>query len=208
MDTQQNTLPRSRAEARSIGAEFYFTGKPCLYGHVGVRDTRGADCRECNLERKRRFNREQPAVAKQRNRDWWSSNRERGNARERAWRLNNKDKMREKYLRAKEKRFPQIVLAARERLKHVKRATPPWADKALTLAVYIESRRLSLETGVKHNVDHIIPLRGKTVCGLHVHTNLRAIPAMENFIKQARFSPDLFTSSFSHVPVPVQDAEP
>ncbi len=59
-------------------------------------------------------------------------------------------------------------------------AMPEWADREAIRDVYAEAVRLSRETGVRYDVDHIVPLRGKNVCGLHVHWNLRAITATEN----------------------------
>ncbi len=42
------------------------------------------------------------------------------------------------------------------------------------------------ETGIKHHVDYFYPLQGKTMCGLHVETNLRVIPALDNLRKSNR----------------------
>jgi len=70
------------------------------------------------------------------------------------------------------------------------RATVPWADFNKIRAVYREADRLTQATGVKHHVDHIIPLNHPRVCGLHVDNNLRAIPAGPNMAKTNNWCPE------------------
>lgn len=69
------------------------------------------------------------------------------------------------------------------RQKHIKQATPPWADLEKIAAFYAEAERLTRETGIPHHVDHIYPLRGKTMCGLHVEGNLQILHAVVNLRK-------------------------
>lgn len=57
---------------------------------------------------------------------------------------------------------------------------PPWADRKKIQAMYLEAKRLTRETGIRHEVDHFYPLRGKNSCGLHVEYNLRIITGAEN----------------------------
>lgn len=68
-------------------------------------------------------------------------------------------------------------MTRRERLKQ---ATPPWADSAKTRKLQADAKFLTFSTGVPHTVDHTIPLEGKTVCGLHVHTNMRVMTGAEH----------------------------
>ena len=60
------------------------------------------------------------------------------------------------------------------------RRTPPWADLDAIRKLHEQAQRLTKETGVAHHVDHIIPLQGKTVSGLHIHTNMQILTAREN----------------------------
>jgi hypothetical protein len=74
--------------------------------------------------------------------------------------------------------------AKRRALEHS--ACPEWADQQKIAEMYKEARKLTRETGVVYSVDHIIPLKGKAVCGLHVETNLQVIPLSENIRKSNR----------------------
>ncbi|QPB08658.1 putative endonuclease [Burkholderia phage Mica] len=69
--------------------------------------------------------------------------------------------------------------------------TPPWADLAAIRAMYAEAERLTRETGELHVVDHIVPLRGKIVSGLHWHGNMRVIHWRANASKGALTWPDM-----------------
>jgi hypothetical protein len=64
-----------------------------------------------------------------------------------------------------------------------KEAMPPWADEKAIKAVYEECNKLTQDTGIKHEVDHIYPLQSKYLCGLHVETNLQILTKSENAAK-------------------------
>lgn len=68
-------------------------------------------------------------------------------------------------------------------------ATPTWADAKAIQSFYISADALNMLTGEWHHVDHIVPLQGKTVCGLHNQFNLQILTATENRLKSNRHSP-------------------
>jgi hypothetical protein len=80
---------------------------------------------------------------------------------------------------------------ARMRERRVQRATPPWVDLNAIQAFYEEAARITRATGIPHQVDHIAPLVGRTVCGLHVPWNLRVITAEANRLKSNTLITDL-----------------
>lgn len=79
---------------------------------------------------------------------------------------------------------PEAVaeLTMRRNAKKVN-ATPFWANKFFIKEIYHLAYLRTKMTGIKWEVDHIVPLNSPVVCGLHVEHNLRVIPAVINNAK-------------------------
>lgn len=104
-------------------------------------------------------------------------------ARTRKWNAANPERKRQMDLAFAEKNKALITSYKAKRRATLRQAMPSWLtqDQILQIrAIYAEAKRLSDETGIPHDVDHIVPLAGKIVSGLHVPWNLRAIPKIEN----------------------------
>lgn len=83
-----------------------------------------------------------------------------------------------------------IAAANEARAGLVRMATPPWANMKEMNAIYRQAKTLSSSTGVKHNVDHVIPLKHKDVCGLHCTANLQVLTELANKRKNNKFTSD------------------
>ncbi len=124
---------------------------------------------------------------------WKKANREKLREADRIrgfeWRAANPDKERAKAQRYARK-HPEVKRASWIRREAARtQRLPVWADIAETRKFYEEARRLSEQTGQPHEVDHILPLRGRLVSGLHVHNNLRVVPRRVNRQKGAEYAP-------------------
>lgn len=155
--------------AIAAGKTTYFDGVPCPHGHVTERKVSNNTCCECHRLKSLAYAHRPEIHARQAEQRYARRDTPEGRAKSRAWSLqwarDNRGKVRE---------------ISRARAERLAQATPAWIDWKAVSRIYNEAARLSATTGVHHHVDHVIPLKGKNVCGLHVHTNLRAVPAEIN----------------------------
>lgn len=130
---------------------------------------------------------------KQRTSNWRSENKAAHEAYLKTWRAENAAHVRASdgaRLRVWKRENPGAVNAdTRKRYAAKTRSVPPWCDSAAVKGVYREAQRLR-ENGFDCHVDHIVPLRGKTVSGLHVPANLAIIHKDQNMKKGNRTWPD------------------
>ncbi len=118
-----------------------------------------------------------------------SANKEVVKARITAWREVNKEKMIEARRAWREANNHKERAYVRKRQASKLQRTPSWLspddywlmEEAYELAV----KRTKL-FGFQWDVDHIYPLQGRTVSGLHVPLNLQVIPGVLNSSKGAR----------------------
>jgi hypothetical protein len=136
----------------------------------------------CARERSLRWNREHPELAATRQRA--AAKPEVVGARLRRWRKSNPDAVRAQQARAYADGRGAAKTARYRTAKH--RAMPAWVDRREVDAFYALAARVSACTGIEHHVDHIEPLQGETLSGLHVPWNLRILPGVINSAKRNR----------------------
>lgn len=153
VDILQKNLPTTRAEAKQLGVKHYLTGKPCKRGHISPRLTSDSGCSECTVF-------------------WRRSPEGLANGRRRVKKFRQTPKGRQ----AKKRDRAIRSAAGKSRRTTWFQRTPKWADKR-------ELAEFAMTKPEGYHLDHIIPLRGENVCGLHVLENLQFLPAEENLKK-------------------------
>jgi hypothetical protein len=189
MDT--TNLPKTRAEAKAAGAKYYFTGDPCKHGHIAPRKTKGA-CVEClkvewakgNETRAEYFREYNKSDAGQKaKREYYEKNRATVIARAANRPTDERYRAKMRYKRDNPDLYKELVSLRRRRFRE---ATPKWLTSEDKLEIRLKYRlaiEMTRRTGVRYAVDHITPLQGETVSGLHVPWNLEVITQNENLKK-------------------------
>jgi hypothetical protein len=127
------------------------------------------------------------SCAKQYRIKYYQDNKEEHRKKQQIWRENNQE--RNRYLKARHKRENRGAYNAHSAKRRAQKlqATPAWADQDAIKAIYAEAQRLQETLGIEFHIDHIVPLQGELVCGLHVESNLQVIPAILNLKKSNKF---------------------
>lgn len=106
-----------------------------------------------------------------------------------AWRNKNLNRARKNLKNWKQLNKANVnALNSKRRALQIQ-AIPPWAKMNEIKKVYQKATELTKKTGIKHEVDHIYPLKSKYMCGLHVETNLQILTKAENIAKGNRTWP-------------------
>lgn len=103
-----------------------------------------------------------------------------------AWQKANPEKANAKAKRYRSAHPDRVNAKTARRRASKASATPAWATAFLIDEAYGLARLRTRLSGLSWHVDHIVPLRSKFVCGLHVESNLRVIPAISNARKSNR----------------------
>jgi 5-methylcytosine-specific restriction endonuclease McrA len=192
MDT--TNLPKTRQEAKATGAKYYFTGEPCKHGHIAPRKTKGS-CVEClkvewekaNTTRAdyfRDYNKSE--AGQQAKRKYYEANKENVIARAQARPDEDKRRYKKTHKVNNPDMYKEMTSLRRRRFRD---ATPKWLTDTHKMEIRLKYRlaiELSRATGERHAVDHIVPLHGENVCGLHVPWNLQVLTQKDNLLKYNR----------------------
>lgn len=179
----------SRSEAIARGLPRYFTNTPCKHGHVAERQVSNYGCCVCADIAFKKWYAAHPNDHLKHVNNWRQKNPSKVSNIRAKWSENNPEKVRKSSKNWKRANLGNVAESASRRRAAEDLRMPSWLTAADhlefdTVYKYCAGLRAA---GLDYHVDHIVPLRGKSVSGLHVPWNLQVIPAVENMSKGNRF---------------------
>jgi hypothetical protein len=146
-----------------------------------------SSCRDCNKKAWKANYKNIAEKHRAKNKKYAEDNQEKIKAYQAEYYKNNREELHEKTKRWREENRGWANSLRTFSKPRYKKATPVWADRQAINQFYIEAAGLTDLTGIQFHVDHIIPIKGKNVCGLHVETNLQVLVWIDNNRKHNSF---------------------
>lgn len=177
-------LPNTRLEAKRLESSFYFTHKFCKNGHLERRRTSNGSCLMCeSVNYKQSYHRH---VGKHhvRMNQYYADHKNDMNNTNRQWYANNPSAVKRFNQAGYIKDPERYIRQTHKRRMRLEQATPLWVEHAEIKSLYRQCAEISKATGIKHHVDHIVPIENALVCGLNCLANLRITTATENLKKK------------------------
>lgn len=179
----------SYKEAIQQGLPKYFTGKPCKHGHISERRVSGRCCTICSSNIAIAWSKANPESSKKIRSNWDNANRTKTAERVRKYRIANPEKANKAIQNWRKKNIDfymsYMALQAAKRNAAKLQRTPKWLNDGHLFEIesvynYCSALR---RIGLNYHVDHIVPLQGKNISGLHLPWNLQVLPAKINWVK-------------------------
>ncbi len=145
----------------------------------GLRPT----CKACRRIESREYRVKNREYTLEYSREHYKNNKEAHIQRCYDWQKRNPDRVKSITKKYRDKNHGAVLSRNAKRRADKKNATPSWADIERIKGLYKLATYLSRKYGIKIHVDHIVPLNGNNVCGLHTLSNLQLLKAEDNLRK-------------------------
>lgn len=175
-------LAKTGKEACLLGQPRYFTGLLCKRGHLSERYSNSGHCVECDNKRERPEGQREKA-----SKNYYETNKQKCMDATKKWK--KASGMSYEYTKRSRAKNPSLIYFSNAK-RHASKLqrTPDWLNSGHWLEIegvykYCSALR---SIGLDYHVDHIVPMQGEIVSGLHAPWNLQVIPAHENLAKGNR----------------------
>lgn len=183
-------MKSTRKEALLAKESQYFTGVPCKHGHLAARRAKTGECLKCRALKLTIWRKENCEKVKIHNTHQYKKHSEKIKIQAKKYYIENSDVVKQKQREYQKKNISKYIANNAKRELSKKQRTPAWLTEEdywmIEQAYELATLRTKL-LGFPWSVDHVIPLQGKNVSGLHVPINLQVISAKANRQKSNRY---------------------
>lgn len=193
LEAQKNGVPRYIGKVcgkhPELNGERYVASYGCILCSLNAVKKNQAKDRNLVHARNKQYREQNPEKIQQMHQDWRKANVEHDASRKQKYRTANAEKVKAKYKQYYDANYPKMLAKRNKQHADKLKRTPVWLtedDHWMIEQAYELAAMRTKMFGVAWHVDHVLPLRGKTVSGLHTPYNMQVILGVENLHKGNR----------------------